>query len=503
MEKISSIEDVSPIIKKDFLELYTLLSNKLGEINPFAKFSIGHGFYQWSDVRCDWVQMIAASEFEQQMIRDAIKQLKLKISKIFGEPTTDKLFTTPDDSYIYYCKDGGEYQILITGWGFKKPTRRRPKPDVVIVDKTNPVTLSFCYDGKRLTDYEIIINLPDTKRLIKTDENGLLSFPNVNVNESLEFISLSGEEKYSVLIVPEQSHYDIDVTDFADLLVKVNTYEPISSGDEVTINYYNKTYTIKLNDAGVASVKLPFYKSESASATFKDVSASTIIENGSNIITIDIEPPVYETDIEVSVMQDGVPLPSYLININYAGKSYDGETNENGLFIQRVAVVEKENCIVSAPYFDQQIKQLEKIEVNKFIFEKEPEPPKRNIKLIFHDYNGKPMPNAEVCLKQAGYPDLMLTLNENGETYINEDVFDIHKDITTSIKNGDVSYEEIKFSVVAEENEYLFEEKKSKTSWLLILLSIFIVILIAFALYNVWPYFEDFCADAFNEIYNQ
>ena len=71
MEKKSSVKDVHQVIKQAMPEIYKILCEKLGENNPFAKFNVGAGYYSWSDNRCQWKQMIEASDFEQSLINDS------------------------------------------------------------------------------------------------------------------------------------------------------------------------------------------------------------------------------------------------------------------------------------------------------------------------------------------------------------------------------------------------------------------------------------------------
>ena len=115
MERKSSVKEVYKTIKQDLPELYKTLCNKLGEDNPFAKASLGAGYYVWTDNRYQWHPLSEASSLKQEDISSALFELKNNIAKILGEKTTEALFTTPDDSYIYYNDDSGKTRILITG----------------------------------------------------------------------------------------------------------------------------------------------------------------------------------------------------------------------------------------------------------------------------------------------------------------------------------------------------------------------------------------------------
>ena len=87
MERKSSVNEVHKVVQKDLSELFKTLSKKLGQDNPFAKISIGNGYYLWSDTRCQWNQMVAASDFERSVVQDALIQTKKDIASLIGSNT--------------------------------------------------------------------------------------------------------------------------------------------------------------------------------------------------------------------------------------------------------------------------------------------------------------------------------------------------------------------------------------------------------------------------------
>ena len=118
MERKSPIEELYKSIPQDLPSLYEALCSKLGDSNPFAKFSIGSGTYIWKDDRYQWQKMVDAGDDEQPFIKDALHCTIESVSKIIGVKTANALFITPDDSYLYYYDDGDQTRILVTGWGF-------------------------------------------------------------------------------------------------------------------------------------------------------------------------------------------------------------------------------------------------------------------------------------------------------------------------------------------------------------------------------------------------
>jgi len=377
MERKSSVKEVHKVVRKDLSELYKTLSQKLGQENPFAKISIGNGYYLWSDNRCQWNQMISASDFEQSIIQDALLKTKNDIALLIGNTNTDLLFTTPDDSYIYYNDDEGEVKILVTGWGFRKPVRVIGSPDDGELRKNTPVTLSFSYDGEKQPMYEFGIQIPTQIKKFKTDKSGNYHFSNLTQKELLLKDFVTGKD-FHLLVEEGRTEYDFDITVYTKLLIKATLDNNPIVGEQIYIQYYGKEYDVSTDAYGSATVQLPLHDNQQAIANLRDQSQTANILPGVNSLEFAFETPIEEvfTDIETSVMEDSKPAIGKAVTISYAGKQYNGITNEQGLFRQQVKVVAAESCSVSVLDYETQSKVLQEISTNVFRFEKTTTPAK-------------------------------------------------------------------------------------------------------------------------------
>ena len=284
MERKSSIKDVHKYIKQDYPELYKTLCSKLGESNPFAKFSIGAGNFVWSDNRCQWHRMIDASELKQSIIQDSLNQTKAEVATIIGSKTADALFTTPDNSYIYYNDDNGEVKILVAGWGFKKPVRVVSGPQISTVSQKNPISISFSYDGDRLKNYEFGLRLAKQVKRLSTDGSGLYVFDNLKVGENYVVTDINSGQDFQLNIIEGQSLYDFDVTRYSTLNVSAVSDDQPIIGESVEILYNGKRYDTTTDGNGHATIQLPLYDGESVTASMRDKSESTrISETGGSI----------------------------------------------------------------------------------------------------------------------------------------------------------------------------------------------------------------------------
>ena len=377
MERKSSVKEVHKVVQKDLSELHKTLSKKLGQENPFAKISIGNGYYLWSDNRCQWNQMVSANEFDKSIVQDALLKTKKDIASQIGDQTADLLFTIPDNSYIYYNDDEGDVKILITGWGFRKPVRVIGGPDDGELRKNTPVTLSFSYDGEKQPMYEFGVQIPTQIKKFKTDKTGYYHFNNLTQKELFLKDFVTGKD-FHLVVEESRTEYDFDVTVYTKLLVKATLDNNPIVGEQLTIQYYGKHYDVSTDANGSAIIQLPLHENELLIANLRDQSQSATILPGVNNIDFTLETPIEDvfSDIEVSIMEDSKPAIGKSVTIKYAGKQYDGITNEQGLFVQQVKVVVPESCSVSVHDYETQSKVLQETSTNVFRFEKTTTPAK-------------------------------------------------------------------------------------------------------------------------------
>lgn len=290
MERKSPIHDIHKVIPKDLGELYKSLETKLGENHPFAKINIGGGFYQWSDNRHLWKQMISASDFKQEIVREVLLEEKRKVAEQIGEKQADILFTIPDDSYIYY-DDSDEIKILLTGWGFKKPVANAGRPDLIDIQTPNPISLSFLYDGEKLANYEFGIQLLKRIKRLSTAEDGVYRFTNLCVGEKFTIKEIQGNREFFLEVVEGKSHYEFDLTEHT--FIEVQTLQDGSPlpDQEVKLAYHGNDYALTTDANGIATIQVPLHLDELAVASVNDIASQAVVNRDNNRIVINIDTP--------------------------------------------------------------------------------------------------------------------------------------------------------------------------------------------------------------------
>lgn len=387
MEKKSSEKEVYKTIKQDLPELHKTLCKELGEDNPFAKISLGAGFYVWADNRCHWRPLSEASSLKLEDIKSVLFELKNNIAKRLGEKTADVLFTVPDDSYIYYNDDSGGPRILITGWGFKKPIRVGVGKEEINLKKTNPITLSFSYDGERLPKYEFGLKLSKQLKRLSTGDDGFYKFRNLKVGEHYTLVDLNNGQENNLSIIEGKSQYDFDVTVYTTIIISVCENELPLQNEDISLSYNNKAYQLKTDSTGKAKIEVAYHEGESVSVSVRDLNKQQTIDAIENNISFSFETAIDEppslpknTDVSVSVLCNKQGVANQKVNIAYGDNLYEGLTDENGKFLQCVEIQENVTCKVSVADYESQSKILVSGEDNTFVFDKTEQPQKEEEK---------------------------------------------------------------------------------------------------------------------------
>lgn len=373
MERKSFKNDIYNITNKDSVGLCAKLVEILGQDNPFAKISIGHGYYLWSDNRCDWYQMNSADELEQDFIREELVRKKKEVASVLDEKTADILFTVPDDSYIYYNADSGDMRVLIAGWGFKKPVRSRVKADTETIGVKNPVTLSFLYDGERLADYVFGVKTSKMVKRLSTDSTGYYHISNLKVGSRLGIVNLKTGDEQVLNVVDGRSDYEFDVTSYITVSLRAMLNGEPLGGEKATVGCRGNEYSAVTDADGSALIQIPMHEGETVAAEMRGETRSFLMNGKGNeflFVFEDEKQPVPEADVNVYVAADGNPAEGADVAVEYAGSRYGGKTNAEGIMTLHLVVATGEKCTVSVADFDSQSKELDEDGPNNFRFEK-------------------------------------------------------------------------------------------------------------------------------------
>ena len=324
MERQTKTGEIFRVFEDDPLKIYNILNNRL-EYNPFAKLGFGAGFYEWKDNRYEWIMMTSASESEQVLIELAFVKLKDEVAKQFDNKITDRLFTIPDKSYIYYCYDGEQLRLLLTGWGFKFPPRSKIKSDIIDIDLRDKLTLSFLYDGKRLCNYDFGLQLPKQLKRLSTNANGVFEMLPRPDGTILEIKDFNSGKTFMLEIIAGKLNYELDVTRFITLSL---VYDGRRLCDyDFGLEQDGQLKRLKTGADGLCELPMP------AVGTMLEVEDF----NSGNTLSVEIveEQSHYDIDvtrfITLSLVYDGRRLCDYEFGLQQDGQFKRLKTGADGL----------------------------------------------------------------------------------------------------------------------------------------------------------------------------
>lgn len=524
--KRTSVHDIYQSISKgqDPQDIYKRLNDILGESNPFAKFSIGSGFYVWSHPSGDWQSLADASSVEQEMVNNAILSLRRQIAEKVGEKTADAIFTVPDDSYIFYNNDGGNIKLLYTGWGFKKPVRTTSGPEIGTVEKRMPVDICFVYDGERLQNYEFGLYLPKQLKQMQTNGEGLYHFNNLKVGESYKLKDLKSGRDLTLLVEDGKSLYEFDVTSYTSIDVQATLDgEPIV-GEQLSIDYKGQTHTLTTDESGRASLQVALHEGTPFSASMREQRQDANIAPSGNEVLFAFEserpplppeidepddptppsfppPALFSPHIHI-VGDNGFIGTRYPISVEYHGTVTNYVSDDNGMVYlpqmesgQQMRVTDGLNPDNVADY-TLDANQEEYIFHVPYTLNDE----NRDIKVMCRDKDDKPIRCNYIRFVQEtpnGRNERLFAPDAQGNVYFSKEAFAVGPEIEATFIGADKEYDPIKFALEENESEYLLKER-GEGGWWYIVVEILAVIGTAAGAFFAWPYLMEFFNDVAN-----
>lgn len=417
-------------------KLDQLLGSELA--SHFPKANIRNDDYVWESAQSDWTSRSMADDLTRDLIDSAWSDLKDAVhSKLsaLGESFVNNILSIPNEDYLYYRRnDDGNMDILVTGWGFrnfKQSTIGRIEEDFES-DKRQSVTIVFVRNGSAVPNRNFFIKTPkvDVHHTTGTDGTFLIG-EKITVGRFIELGDVETGRMFSISVEKGKPRYELDITERTTVRVTVRRDGNPFPGAECKVNYNGEETILTTGIDGAASLAVPVVPGETCSVSVEDQTKRKTIEKDGNDFVFD--------------------------------------------FVTEQPVVE--DVIEDEPQEDTP---------------KTPEPPEPfHIKVI--DSSGKPIANTAFSITQGESDTLNDTLDEKGEYLLPRDRFEIGQNLTFSLPNTEGA-EQVDFTLEADENEYLIEERLEageKTNWLLIIAAILLLLLLSvlagFSLVKLFP----------------
>lgn len=439
----------------------------------FAQIKKGVGVLNWVHPETGWQSYSEADASTRALIMgEIIAKQDMVLKEISSIPTlakiADSLFMTPGDEYYFYRSTGlGEIEVLITGWGYKKPIRHEVKEIQMEIqeEQVQSVTIGFTADGMELPNNSFTITPPSSgkSQLKKTNENGEFFVGNrMPVGVSYIIADVETGKTFTLKVEKGKSHYiyDLSMPKAAnETLEGKNEEHPRFSLDE-TPEFLEPKETGK--DLG-----MPYPDND---------------KKDTELMSQEPEPPKEVlTEITIDVIlqvegTDGWHPVRFPIDVTVNGLTARYLTDENGQIALPTLTA---HHWVTEGYAEPAVISIEVNEALDHscpaIYDLVPEQKtylyqipysnretRKDIVIRTEDEYGKPL-EGNVCFKQEGHNNVWSMLDE-GVCYLNDDDFALEIPISIEFYGGTRSIPATSLKLSKEEHEYLLSLRSPKST---------------------------------------
>jgi len=316
------------------------LEEKIGKelMSHFARICPGAGYYEWLfDCPGEPHPLSEAPADVVPAVRTAFQELTSQVQKKFGNSILGQRLThVPNDDYIFYYKDAdGNYQVILTGWGF---TNFRGSTGSTITKKladkpvTVDVNIGFSNDGELLKNYPFSLLMADRRmpNNCTTDSGGLYHFATpIRVGTTFSITELIGNKQFELRVQEGQTEYIFDLTESVNVSVIVSQDGRPLPGAEVTLNYRDQQQTYMTDGSGMVVCSLNYHDNETVSASCNGKKATQAISHEGNELRIDLK-TVTESPVVKVIDQNGNPISGYQLRAMSNMGQLDLITDANG-----------------------------------------------------------------------------------------------------------------------------------------------------------------------------
>ncbi len=493
METLKKVKatDVYQIAKVSYDALFSALKRLLPpEEMIFAESKKGYDQLFWVHPEGGWINYAEADESLQAQIEEAVAQHRERVRALLSsqpnlQVLVDTIFTTPGNDFYYFrLSDTGELQLMLSGWGFRRPVARSIGHGTVhnTFEKKQRVVISFSSQGKPVPHYEFVLHIPALSRTLSkmTDDEGFFILSDqAQIGSKYQLEDHLTEQVFDLVVEEGRERYDYDVT--------IETEEP---QPEVT----------EPEPEPIIPEPEPLIPEPEPEPEPEPIAPEPLIpepEPEPIIPTPEPEPepepeptpepenpePLTESPI-LPILHvidtDEQSAPDFPIEVQYEGQAWQFVTDQDG----RVQLPE-----MKTGHQMQVTEAIDHATTSSYLLQ--PDTLEYVFRIPFssytgscdflirtEDHNGQPF-SGQVAFHQANAPTLLVRLDEKGQCWLDRNSFLLDTDIVADLSSAHAfsspSLPKVTFQLHEGEKEYLLSLRKPASS--MTLLEIFLALL--------------------------
>lgn len=321
------------------------------DLQVFAQYKVGAGFYQWTIPGEGWICLSEADELDVADVRKLLSEKKSALRTLLSNNpkiNVDNIFTTPGDEYIFFKANNNSLEIRLVAWDYKFPTMG-PGKSVVINGPKAPIkqrvilvfTEAGLSAGKRVFGYKTYTGR--TKEAI-SDDDGRFYMGELLVGKSYG-ISVKGLTA-PITLIPEKDkeEYVIDMTLPYTLKVRVVKDGCPVDNHHIMINYMGNQmdlYTVN----GEASTELTYNNAALCLVAIEEAQKKISLLYPQTDVVFELETKY--SNIELSVNKNGKPVVATNFVISYENQTYNVVSGVDGCAHYSLPYLQGRNIVVT------------------------------------------------------------------------------------------------------------------------------------------------------------
>lgn len=292
------------------------------EAAMFAPVYVTHGGYYWADASTHgWTLLSDASEADTAAVLDVIDELRQRTVARFpaSKGRIEQIFSWPNNDFVFWHRDGGTLEVLITGWGFASYNRARGGSIVEAPDESNirEVSLVFNVDGIRQPNRPFEIMQGVSWMRYDTGVDGVFELGRLTPGEEVRVRDSSTGKEYAALVGDETAVVDFDVTEYLDLVISASRDGQPLDGENVSIIYGHRSDKFELK-SGRGTRRLPWLGAEKCVVSVRGQRQTrALVKDSVNEFVFDFT--VARMTLTVRVSGDGAPIAGEPVDFSFAG----------------------------------------------------------------------------------------------------------------------------------------------------------------------------------------
>lgn len=215
----------------------------------------GVGYLQWSLPGNDWKPFPQAVEEEKPIIALLYQQRREQMMATNKQsPILEAALTIPAEDFIYFRKNGTDYDIALVAWGYRYPNQRPCKELNTWIEKASvqEVRTGFEWDGCLLKN--CLFYLDNFERETSTD--GIFYIGVIPVGKEFTLRTVSGTS-FILKVEQGKANYIFDLTQYAFVDICVRKDNEALKDCPCEVSFNGNRYQLVTDGTGSASQRIP------------------------------------------------------------------------------------------------------------------------------------------------------------------------------------------------------------------------------------------------------